>query len=102
MSGISLPLAFFDFVNAPAWVKPFWHIGWGGIAAVAALAVLFALLQLAFPKVAAIAWTTGKEAVLQPLFYILLGGRNRSAAACPCTCRTSPSARTPRWWKRTA
>ena len=33
-----------------------------------------ALLQLAFPKIAAIAWTTGKEAVLQPLFYILLFG----------------------------
>ena len=73
MSGIALPLAFFDLVNAPAWVKPFWQIGWGGIAAALALAVLFALLQLAFPKIAAIAWTTGKEAVLQPLFYILLG-----------------------------
>ncbi len=37
------------------------------------LAALFALLQTIFPKVAAIAWTTGKEAVSQPLFYILLG-----------------------------
>ncbi len=73
MSGISLPLAFFDLLNTPAWVKPFWQIGWGGIAAVAALAVLFYLLRLAFPKIAAIAWTTGKEAVVQPLFYILLG-----------------------------
>jgi len=73
MLGISLPLAFFDFVNAPAWAKPFWHIGWGGIAALAVLALLFAMLQLAFPKIAAIARTTGKEAVLQPLFYILLG-----------------------------
>ncbi len=73
MSGILLPFAFFDFVNAPAWVKPFWHVGWGGIAAFAVLALLFAMLQLAFPKLAAIAWTTGKEAVLQPLFYILLG-----------------------------
>jgi ABC-type transport system involved in multi-copper enzyme maturation permease subunit len=73
MSGIALPLAFFDLLNTPAWVKPFWHVGWGGIAAVAVLAVLFTLLRLAFPKVAAIAWTTGKEAVLQPLFYILLG-----------------------------
>lgn len=72
MSGILLPLAFFDWVNAPAYVKPFWQIGWGGIAAFAVLAVLFALLRLAFPKVAAIAWTTGKEAVVQPLFYIVL------------------------------
>ena len=73
MSGILLPFAFFDFVSAPAWVKPFWHVGWGGIAAFAALAVLFTVLQWAFPKIAAIAWTTGKEAVSQPLFYILLG-----------------------------
>ncbi len=74
MSGISLPLAFFDFVNAPAWVKPFWQIGWGAIAAATVLGVLFALLRAVFPKVAAIAWTTGKEAILQPLFYILLFG----------------------------
>ena len=73
MSGILLPFAFFDFVNAPAWVKPFWHVGWGGIAAFAVLALLFAMLRLTFPKLAAIAWTTGKEAVSQPLFYILLG-----------------------------
>jgi ABC-type transport system involved in multi-copper enzyme maturation permease subunit len=73
MSGVSLPLAIFDFVNAPAWVKPFWPIGWGGVAAFALLAVLFAILQWLLPKVAAIAWTTGKEAISQPLFYILLG-----------------------------
>ncbi len=78
MSGLSLPLAFFDFVNAPAWVKPFWEIGWGGIAAAAALAVSFALLQWLLPKMAAIAWTTGKEAVVQPLFYILLVARDSS------------------------
>jgi ABC-type transport system involved in multi-copper enzyme maturation permease subunit len=72
MSGISLPLAFFEFIDSHVWIKPFWQIGLGGIVAVAVLAVLFALLQLAFPKIAAIAWTTGKEAVVQPLFYILL------------------------------
>jgi ABC-type transport system involved in multi-copper enzyme maturation permease subunit len=71
MSGIALPLAIF---NAPAWVKPFWQIGWGGIGAFVLLAASFFLLQLILPKIAAIAWTTGKEAVLQPLFYILLFG----------------------------
>ncbi len=101
MSGLSLPLAFFDFLNAPAWVKPFWHIGWGGVLAFAALAVLFALLQTVLPKIAAIAWTTAKEAVLQPLFYILLGAGVFSCCS-RCTCRTLLSARTPRWWKRTA
>jgi len=74
MSGILLPLAFLDFVNAPTWVKPFWQIGLGGIAAAVTLVVLFAILQAAFPKIAAIAWTTGKEGVSQPLFYILLFG----------------------------
>ena len=74
MPGLSLPLAFFDFVNVPAWAKPFWEIGWSAIAAVTALVVLFNVLQAVFPKVAAIAWTTCKEAVMQPLFYILLFG----------------------------
>ena len=75
MSSISLPLAFFDFVNVPARVKPFWHIAGGGIAAVVVLALAFALLNLVLPKVAAIAWTTGKEAVLQPLFtFCWFGG----------------------------
>ena len=72
MSGPLLPLAFFDFVNAPAWVKPFWSIGLGGIIAVAALTLSFTLLRWVFPKIAAIARTTGKEAVVQPMFYILL------------------------------
>jgi hypothetical protein len=72
MSGISLPFAFFNFGDVPVWVKPLWQIGGGGIAALVLLAVLFALLRLALPKIAAIAWTTGKEAMLQPLFYLLL------------------------------
>ena len=45
----------------------------GGLAAAAVLAAIVALLRIAAPKVAAIAWTTGKEAVSQPLFYLLLG-----------------------------
>jgi ABC-type transport system involved in multi-copper enzyme maturation permease subunit len=74
MSGLALPIAAFDIMNTPAWVKPFWQIGLAGLAAVVILVALYALLQWAFPKIAAITWTTGKEGVLQPLFYILLFG----------------------------
>jgi len=74
MSGLSLPLAFFDFVNAPSWSSHFWNIGLGGIGAVVAPGrVVYAVLQWPFPKVAAIAWTTAKKPSWQPHFYILLG-----------------------------
>jgi hypothetical protein len=72
MSGVSLPLALFNFGEVPVWVKPLWPIACGGLVALLGLAALFALLRLALPKIAAIAWTTGKEALLQPLFYLLL------------------------------
>jgi ABC-type transport system involved in multi-copper enzyme maturation permease subunit len=74
MTGFLLPLASFDIMNPPAWVKPFGRIGLAGLVAFAVLAALFAILQWAFPKIAAITWTTAKEGVLQPLFYILLFG----------------------------
>jgi len=54
------------------WFAPLWLVA---VWVVLALAVLYAaafLLRLAAPKVAAIAWTTGKEALSQPLFYVLL------------------------------
>jgi ABC-type transport system involved in multi-copper enzyme maturation permease subunit len=76
MPGFSLPLAFVDITGLPgaAWAKPFWLIGAAGICAFFVLAALFALLQAVLPKVAAITWTTAKEGVLQPMFYILLVG----------------------------
>jgi ABC-type transport system involved in multi-copper enzyme maturation permease subunit len=49
-----------------------WIVGAGMIAALLGLAIVFFLLELVWPKVAAIAWTTGKEAVSQPLFYVVL------------------------------
>ena len=54
------------------WIKPLWVVAVGVVAAVVLLAAVVALLRLVAPKVAAIAWTTGKEAVSQPLFYVLL------------------------------
>ena len=56
----------------PIWLKPLWIVGAGAAAALVALPAVLFLLRLVAPKVAAIAWTTGKEAVSQPLFYVIL------------------------------
>jgi ABC-type transport system involved in multi-copper enzyme maturation permease subunit len=72
MTGISLPLALFDFSDLPTSLKPLWEIGWGALGAIVVLGVFWVLLQAVLPKIAAIAWTTAKEALAQPLFYILL------------------------------
>ena len=62
-----LPLAMM-----PVWVQPLWVVGTGAVAAVALLGAVVMLMRLVTPKVAAIAWTTAKEGVSQPLFYVLL------------------------------
>ena len=54
------------------WLKPLWLVAVGVVVAVAVLMVLGAILRTAVPKVAAIGWTTSKEALAQPLFYVLL------------------------------
>lgn len=56
------------------WLKPLWIVAAGLVVAIALLMLLALLLELAKPtrKIAAIAWTTAKEAVSQPLFYLLL------------------------------
>ncbi len=55
------------------WLKPLWLVAVGVVVALAALFALSWLLRLIFPKVAAIAGATAKEALSQPLFYVLLG-----------------------------
>lgn len=54
------------------WLKPSAVVLAGGGVAVAILLLVAVLLRLAFPKIAAIARTTAKEAFAQPLFYVLL------------------------------
>ncbi len=66
--GNSLPLAVSN-----AWLPPLWFVALGVAVALALLWTAVGLLRLVAPKVAAIASTTGKEAVGQPLFYLLLG-----------------------------
>lgn len=60
------------FGALPPWVRPLWIVLVGLVIALAALAGVYFLLQLVVPKVAAIAGTTAKEALAQPLFYLLL------------------------------
>ncbi|NLF09027.1 MAG: ABC transporter permease subunit [Pirellulaceae bacterium] len=60
------------FAVPSTWLKP---LPWVALAAVGAGALLYLLGLLArqlAPKVAAIAWTTSKEAMSQPLFFILM------------------------------
>jgi ABC-type transport system involved in multi-copper enzyme maturation permease subunit len=54
------------------WLKPLWLIVVGLVVGVGLLMLLGALLRWAAPKVAAISSTTRKEAMSQPLFYLLL------------------------------
>ncbi len=54
------------------WLHPLWMVAAGMAIAVAALFLVFLLLRLAIPKTAAVAWTTAKEGMSQPLFYVIL------------------------------
>lgn len=58
----------------PIWLKPLWLVGVGVVVALVGLLALITVLRWVAPKVAAIAWTTAKEAVSQPLFYVILSG----------------------------
>lgn len=63
---------FFLLGAMATWLKPLWIVGLGVTGAVIALYAVLWLLRLAFPKVAAIARTTAKEGMSQPLFYVIL------------------------------
>jgi ABC-type transport system involved in multi-copper enzyme maturation permease subunit len=58
--------------DAITWLKPLWVVGAVVVAALAAMFAISALLRLLAPKIAAIARTTAKEALSEPLFYVLL------------------------------
>ncbi len=60
------------FGAAKTWITPLWLVAIGAGVAVLALLVTSGLLRLIVPKVAAIAKTTAKEALSQPLFYVIL------------------------------
>jgi ABC-type transport system involved in multi-copper enzyme maturation permease subunit len=60
------------FGMSSVWWSPLWIVGVGLLIVVPALLAIGALVRLFAPKVAAIARTTAKEALSQPLFYVLL------------------------------
>jgi len=60
------------FAVESTWLKPLWVVAVGALGAAAVLAALGALARQIVPKVAAIARTTAKESMSQPLFYVLM------------------------------
>ena len=70
-SWLGAPLEWLQSFSA-TWVKPLWLVGLGMILAFVALLAIWWVLSLLIPKIAAVAWTTNKEALSQPLFYVLL------------------------------
>jgi ABC-type transport system involved in multi-copper enzyme maturation permease subunit len=71
MTGISLPLTLIGTI--PTYLKPARdQVSIWTLCAIAALAAAWFLLQAVLPKIAAIARTTAKEALMQPLFYMLV------------------------------
>ncbi|MBN2021918.1 MAG: ABC transporter permease [Pirellulales bacterium] len=59
-------------IGVAPWIPPLRIVAAGVVGAVVLLFVLVALLQLVAPKLTAIARATAKEAMLQPLFWVLL------------------------------
>ena len=81
----------------PAWLHPLWKVGGGVVVAVAVLLLIGAMLRLLVPKLAAIAWTTAKEAMSQPLFYVLLADRRLRPDSLPLHPLQHAWAKTSRW-----
>lgn len=70
MNGLALPLVLLGNLNN--WGIPALYAVGGALGVVVAAAILYHMLRLVLPKTAAIALATGKEASLQPVFYVLL------------------------------
>jgi ABC-type transport system involved in multi-copper enzyme maturation permease subunit len=58
--------------SVTTWMSPLWRVAAGVVATLVVLLAIFLLLRSIAPRVMAIAATTAKEALSQPLFYILL------------------------------
>lgn len=70
MSSSALPV--FVLANVNNWGIPALYAVGGAVAVAVATAVLYQLLRLVLPKLAAIALATMKEASLQPVFFVIL------------------------------
>jgi len=54
------------------WLTPIWMVAAGAAGCGVALFAIYLLLKLLAPRLAAIALTTAKEAIAQPLFWVLI------------------------------
>lgn len=70
MSPLGEPLILLGASNV--WIRPLWVVGVGMVGALAVLFVLLYLFSKVAPKISAIARVTSKEAMSQPLFYVIL------------------------------
>ena len=55
-----------------AWIEPLWIVAVAATVALALLLGTYFAISFVLPKVAAVARTTAKEAILQPIFWVLL------------------------------
>jgi ABC-type transport system involved in multi-copper enzyme maturation permease subunit len=65
-------ITFLPLLGMSAWIYPLGWIALGVVVAALGLFVVSVIFQLAAPRMTAIARTTAKEAISQPLFYIVL------------------------------
>ncbi len=56
----------------PLWIRPLWLVAAGAATAAVALAAISILTSLIFPRTAAVARSTAKEAIAQPLFGLTM------------------------------
>jgi ABC-type transport system involved in multi-copper enzyme maturation permease subunit len=59
-------------IRFPNWVEPLWTVAVGVVVALMSLWLLALVLRRLAPKVAAIMRTTSKEAMAQPVFYVIV------------------------------
>jgi ABC-type transport system involved in multi-copper enzyme maturation permease subunit len=60
------------FAALAPWLKPLWLVAAGAVAVIVALGLLQMVVRWISPKLSAVAWSTAKECLAQPLFYVLL------------------------------
>jgi len=54
------------------WLRPLWMVGVGAVVALLSLIVVYLLMWLVVPRTAAIARITAREAISQPVFWVVM------------------------------
>jgi ABC-type transport system involved in multi-copper enzyme maturation permease subunit len=61
----------FIWASWSSWLQPVWMVAVGALGVIVALWAISSMIRVMAPRVAAVARTTAKEAMAQPLFYVL-------------------------------